>query len=102
MAQGVPSEVYWDSTPVEVGALLDEIVEVENRKFLYIAQCAGMVAAEIWNSKRTKQSDKVWKVSDFVKSPPEKVQIVSPEEMRRQMLAFAESHNARFRRRGGA
>ena len=94
MACGVPDELYWRSTPVEVGALLDELVEVEGRRERNAAYRAALIAAEVKNTLRSKYSDKYWRPEDFMRDEPKQTRIVSPKEMRDWLVMLAVTHNA--------
>ena len=104
MACGVPDDLYWRSTPVEAGALLDELVELEERREYNAAVRAALVAKEIRNTTRQKRTDKVWRIEDFVRSPKKQTRVVSPKEMRDWLMMLAVTHNAsiKTRSKGGA
>ncbi len=72
MAVGVPDELYWRLTPVETGALLDELISLERDRQRADTYRAAFVVAEMWNTKRTKRSDRVWKADDFLEDRPGK------------------------------
>lgn len=95
MAAGVPDELYWRSTPVEVGALLDAMDERESRQERAAILRAGLVASAVYNVHRKKGKPAV-KPQDFIRKQ-HKVQVVKPSELRAKLAAFADAHNARER-----
>lgn len=91
MASGVPDELYWRSTPLEVGALLDQIVDLESRRERAAALRAGLVASAVYNVHRRKGA-KALKPSDFVAGP--QGDEPSPAEFKARLKAFAATFSA--------
>jgi hypothetical protein len=93
--------MYWQLTPVETGALLDEIVAMESRRERNRDLRAGLVAACIYNTTPRKpgspNASKVYQPTDFVGAERTEPTIVSRDEMIRQLVTFAESHNKRLK-----
>ena len=101
MAAGVPDELYWRSTPVEVGSLLTALVARESRREHSAALRAGLVASAIYNVNR-KPGTRALKPSDFVRERKgiEPVQHITPAEFIQRAVAFAAAHNARLPKAG--
>ena len=97
MAAGVPDELYWRSTPAEVGFLLAALVARESRREHSAALRAGLVASAIYNVNR-KPGTRTLKPSDFVRERKgiEPVQQIIPAEVIQRAVAVATAHNARL------
>ena len=91
---GVPDDLYWASTPAEVAELLDAIAERESRQEREAALRAGLVASEVRNTMRQKDSDRVWQAGDFVKKAPVRLSV---EESIMAMRAWAADHNRKYK-----
>lgn len=97
----MPDELYWRLTPRETGALLDALAKRERRRETNAARRSAMIAAEVRNTLRTKPSDKVWTIRDFVADDedegpgPEQRRgpLLPPEQLKRHMDVFVRSHN---------
>lgn len=74
MANGIPEDLFWRLTPVELGALLHEMGERESRREYQRALLAGLIAAEVRNTMRSRNTDRVWKAQDFVRQPKPKAE----------------------------
>jgi hypothetical protein len=94
-------DLYWRLTPVETGALLDEIVALESRRERSRDLRAGLVAASIYNTTPRKPGSpnarKVYQPEDFVGREHTEPTIVPRGEMIRQLVMFADQHNKRLR-----
>lgn len=96
IAAGVPDELYWQLTPPEIRALLEELAEREARQERNAALRAGLVAAAIYNVHRRKGTQAL-KPEDFVRPERERVKILPAAEMAKRLQAWAEAHNKRVR-----
>lgn len=96
MAAGVPDDLYWRSTPAEVGALLDEIVERESRQERAASLRAGLVTSAIYNVNR-KRGTAAYKPSDFV-AKAGKDRVLSPSDLAKAFDAFTEDHNRKVKK----
>lgn len=58
---GLADDYFWNLTPLLFGMLSEQHRQRERRKDLR----AGLVAAAVYNTARTKKTDKVWMPGDF-------------------------------------
>ena len=91
VASGIPDELFWKLTPVEVGALMDDLVDIESRREKNAALRAGLVASAVYNVHRPKNM-KALKASDFVKE--EKKAELTAKQERDWWYAWAQDQNA--------
>lgn len=85
-------DIWEETTPHELGTLLREKAERTRELQRRADLRAGLVAATIYNSKRTKKSDRVWRAEDFFQTEDDS-HVVEPETMERIMVAWARAHN---------
>jgi hypothetical protein len=98
VAAGVPDELYWRLTPVETGALLDEIIGREMGRERAASYRAAFLVSELRNVHRQKRSDRVWTPEDFLKDEAAAGPLLGPEHLAGAMDGFAERHNRRVRK----
>jgi hypothetical protein len=97
VAAGIPDELYWRSTPVEVRALLEAIAEQEAARQKSDTFRAGIVASAVYNVNLKKGAKQI-KPTDFL---PKEAKAVPVEEAEKVMLAWARSSGVRVIK-GGA
>lgn len=85
-------ELYWRLTPVEVCELLAAKAKRQEQEDKFAMGRAGLVAATIMNSKRTKKTDRVWTPADFL-AAPDPVRVIEPAGLAQALGAWAATHN---------
>lgn len=94
MALGIPDELYWRITPVETGALLDELIERECEAERARNHRAAFLAAETYNA--TGRYVRRFKPSDFMSSMGAGEQkLLPPEALAGALDALARTQNRR-------
>jgi hypothetical protein len=106
VASGIPDELFWRLTPVEAGALINQLVELESRRERAARLRAGLIAATIMNTTPRRKGDhKVYQPTDFWKDRKvSNVEIVAPAVMARRLAAWGDAirrRNALMRKATG-
>jgi hypothetical protein len=89
------------TTPVEWAALLEAIAERDREHMKHAQFHAGIVAAEVRNTMRSKDTDRIWTAKDFLPKedgeepePEQRItRLLEPKYLKREMDNFAKSHN---------
>lgn len=92
---GVPDELFWRSTPNEVTALVEEILELRRASERANNRRAGLVAASIYNVRRTEKSDPLVHPDDFFRDrdQDEEPERMDPMEAVQHFTAWAQGRN---------
>lgn len=91
----MPDELFWRSTPKEVTALVEEILELRRTDERAANRRAGLVAASLYNVRRTDESDPHVHPGDFFRDPRDsgEPKRMTAEEAVQHFTAWAEGRN---------
>ena len=88
---GIPEDLFWRSSPQELGALFDRVNEKERGKYLR----AGLIAATIVNVKRRRGAPLV-QPGDFFRERVREEDYMDAAKSQKAMDAWAAVTNASF------
>lgn len=93
----MPDDLYWRSTPAELGTLLEQITKRRNEEVESSILNSGLGAAATYNVHR-KRGARFLKPSDFLGKPKkDKTVMLPPAAFISELKAFAKQHNRQER-----